>query len=79
MRDVTNRDESAAIVNVVAELGRSLKIITTTEGVETSQQLQRLKASGFSEVQGFLFSAAVPAREVKAMLARTNRIRSAAA
>ena len=79
VRDVTNRDESAAIVNVVAELGRSLKITTTAEGVETSQQLQRLKASGFSEVQGFLFSAAVPAREVKAMLARTNRIRSAAA
>jgi len=44
-------------------------MITTTEGVETSEQFERLKLEGCSEVQGYLFSPPRPASEVKALLA----------
>ncbi len=46
-----------AIVRAISGLGRSLKITTTAEGVETTDQLDWLRAEGCTEVQGFLFSA----------------------
>jgi diguanylate cyclase (GGDEF)-like protein len=64
VRNLMERDEAAAIVHVVAELGRSLKITTTAEGVETEEQLARLRASGFSEAQGYLLSRPIPAAGV---------------
>ncbi len=68
VRNLTERDESAAIVHVVAELGRILKITTTAEGVETADQLARLRASGFCEGQGYLLSRPIPAAGVAEFL-----------
>jgi diguanylate cyclase (GGDEF)-like protein len=73
VRNLMERDEAAAIVHVVAELGRSLKITTTAEGVETEEQLARLRASGFCEVQGYLLSRPIPAAAVAGFIrAQTN-------
>ncbi len=66
--------ESMAIVRAVTGLGRSLGISTTAEGVETREQLSLLRAEGCNEVQGFLFSPALPAAEVEKMLRRRLRI-----
>ena len=66
--------ESMAIVRAVTALGRSLGISTTAEGVETREQLSLLRAEGCNEVQGFLFSPALPAAEVEKMLRRRLRI-----
>jgi EAL domain-containing protein (putative c-di-GMP-specific phosphodiesterase class I) len=41
---------------------------TTAEGVETQQQQQLLRALGCSEMQGYLFSPAKPAAEIKQLL-----------
>jgi EAL domain-containing protein (putative c-di-GMP-specific phosphodiesterase class I) len=41
---------------------------TTAEGVETPEQLAKLKAEGCTEVQGFLFSQPKPATEIEALL-----------
>jgi diguanylate cyclase (GGDEF)-like protein/PAS domain S-box-containing protein len=57
-----------AIVRAVASLGASLGIATTAEGVETAEQLAMLRAEGYDEVQGFLFSRAVPAREARRLI-----------
>jgi EAL domain-containing protein (putative c-di-GMP-specific phosphodiesterase class I) len=38
---------------------------TTAEGVETRQQQELLRALGCVEMQGYLFSAAQPAAELK--------------
>jgi diguanylate cyclase (GGDEF)-like protein len=62
--DVSRRHEAAAIVRAVAQLGSSLAMITTAEGVETVEQLQALREAGCTEAQGFLFSPAVPAPQV---------------
>ena len=78
VRNLMERDEAAAIVHVVAELGRSLKITTTAEGVETPEQLARLRASGFSEVQGYLLSRPIPAAAVPAFILAQQTLSAAA-
>ena len=56
--------DCTAIVRAVAGLGLSLGIRTVAEGVETEAQLEVLRGEGCSEIQGFLFSAPVRAREI---------------
>src|SRR5258708_35598463 len=72
IRDMTERDESLAIVRAVSAMGSSLGIVTTAEGVETREQLDRLRAEGCIEVQGYFFSAPRPAAEVAGLLAALN-------
>ena len=66
--------ESMAIVRAVTGLGRSLGISTAAEGVETAEQLSLLRSEGCNEVQGFLFSPALPAAEIEKMLRRRLRV-----
>lgn len=60
----------AAIVQSVIALAHALKLKVIAEGVETEQQLALLKDYGCEEMQGFLFSRPVPAREMAMLLAR---------
>ena len=69
VKDLAQRADCVAIVRAISGLGRSLNITTTAEGVETVDQLDRLRAEGCNEVQGFLFSVARPAAEIQALLA----------
>ncbi|OQW57190.1 MAG: diguanylate cyclase [Proteobacteria bacterium SG_bin9] len=73
VRDLASRPDCAAIVRAISGLGRSLNITTTAEGVETSDQLDRLRAEGCDQVQGFLFSPALPAQELAALFAKFER------
>jgi FOG: EAL domain len=43
---------------------------TTAEGVETKQQLELLRALGCAEMQGYLFSPAKPAAEIRQLFDR---------
>jgi diguanylate cyclase (GGDEF)-like protein len=63
-----DRPESIAIIRAVTSLGSGLGMKTTAEGVETEKQLQTLKDEGCTEVQGYLFSKAVPATEAAQLL-----------
>ncbi|PPA75457.1 bifunctional diguanylate cyclase/phosphodiesterase [Achromobacter spanius] len=56
--------DSTAIVNAVVTLGRSMGLTVNAEGVETAAQRDFLRAAGCDELQGFLFSKAVPAEEI---------------
>lgn len=60
MRDLTDRKDSQAIMQAVIGLGKSLGMTTTTEGVETEEQLKLVRAQGATEIQGFLFSPPLP-------------------
>jgi diguanylate cyclase (GGDEF)-like protein len=64
--------ESAAIVRAIAGLGASLGMATTAEGVETAEQMRRIRAEGCLQVQGYLVSRPVPAAEVAALIARSG-------
>ncbi len=56
MADLTTRKDSQAIIKAIIGLGTSLGMTTTTEGVETEEQLALVRQHGANEVQGFLFS-----------------------
>jgi diguanylate cyclase (GGDEF)-like protein/PAS domain S-box-containing protein len=79
VKDIAERPDCVAIVRAISGLGRSLNITTTAEGVETTDQLDWLRAEGCNEVQGFLFSAAKPAAEVEVLLSRFGTRASQAA
>jgi diguanylate cyclase (GGDEF)-like protein/PAS domain S-box-containing protein len=68
VNELATREDSAAIVRAVTGLGKSLGILTTAEGVETSEQLAVLRSEGCNEVQGYLFNPPRPASEVEKML-----------
>jgi len=61
-------DGSAAIVQAVVNIAASRNMTTTAEGVETEQQKEILRKLGCTEMQGYLFSAARPALEVRRLL-----------
>ncbi len=69
VRDMSQHEDSTAIVRAVAALGKSLGMITTAEGVETAEQLERVRSEGCTEVQGFFFGPACPPEEVRQLLA----------
>jgi diguanylate cyclase (GGDEF)-like protein len=69
IRDMSDHDDSLAIVRAVVAMSSSLSIGTTAEGVETFQQLERLKSEGCTEAQGYLFSPPRSAADVRTWLA----------
>ncbi|MFD1353688.1 putative bifunctional diguanylate cyclase/phosphodiesterase [Methylorubrum suomiense] len=71
-RDLMAEPGSGFIVRAVISLASSLGMITTAEGVETPEQLARLREEGCNEAQGYLFSPPVPASEVPALLETWN-------
>ena len=56
VRGLSEMPESGAIVRTVANLATSFRMTTTAEGVETDLQRRIVKASGCTEMQGYLFS-----------------------
>jgi diguanylate cyclase (GGDEF)-like protein len=70
IRDLSDRDDSRAIVRAIAAMGASFGMTTTAEGVETEEQLNCLRQEGCTEIQGYLVSAPRPASELPALLAR---------
>jgi diguanylate cyclase (GGDEF)-like protein len=70
VREISEADESMAVVRAVVGLGSSLGMVTIAEGVETPEQLRTLRAEGCTLAQGFLFSPAVPAAEIGGLLTR---------
>ena len=69
IHDMAENEQSLAIVQAVTGLGTTLGMATTAEGVETREQLDLLRSQGCTEVQGFYFSEAKPARDVAGLLA----------
>jgi diguanylate cyclase (GGDEF)-like protein/PAS domain S-box-containing protein len=64
--------EDTAIVTATLAFARALGLSVTAEGVETADQLERLRDLGCLQVQGFLFSRPVPAADLPALLAAAS-------
>jgi len=65
VNDIAEPDGSSWIVRAVVNIAAERRMTTTAEGVETPQQQQLLRALGCNEMQGYLFSPARPAAEIR--------------
>jgi diguanylate cyclase (GGDEF)-like protein/PAS domain S-box-containing protein len=68
IKDVAENEDSRSIVQAVVGIAKARKITTTAECVETQQQLESLRMLGCTEMQGYLFSPAIPAAELLQLL-----------
>jgi diguanylate cyclase (GGDEF)-like protein len=64
---------SSSIVQAVVNIASARNMTTTAEGVETEAQKELLRTLGCTEMQGYLFSAAKPAAEVRRLLLLLGR------
>ena len=79
VRDLPDRAVSVAIVQAVANLAHSLDMRCVAEGVETVEHLERVRAAGCDELQGYLFSRPGAEHEIVRVIADLNRSRDARA
>ncbi|HEY2004829.1 MAG TPA: EAL domain-containing protein [Solirubrobacteraceae bacterium] len=63
--------EGAAVVGALVELGHALGLSVVAEGVETDEQLARVRDLGCDGAQGYLFSRPLPVDGVHALLGPT--------
>ena len=68
IKDIAGPGASSSIVQAVVNIAAASDMTTTAEGVETEQQRKLLYILGCTEMQGYLFSPAIPAAEVKRLL-----------
>jgi EAL domain-containing protein (putative c-di-GMP-specific phosphodiesterase class I) len=66
--------KSSLILQTIQQLGNSLGLPVVAEGVETREQLQHLVSLGYTQVQGYLYSQAIPWSEVERKYADNPRI-----
>lgn len=72
MSELTANEDSMAIVRAVINLGQSLGMATTAEGVETDDQTMFLTEQGCNEVQGFYYARPMSALEIASIVEATK-------
>lgn len=73
IKDIESNKKDAAITSAIAGLAHSLNMKIVAEGVESQGQLDYLKSQGCQELQGFLFSRPVEAKEINELLAKEGK------
>lgn len=71
---VINDPGSLAIITCVATLGRMIGVTVNAEGVETPEQVRLLCDAGCDELQGFLFSRAVPESGISRLMSAASEL-----
>jgi diguanylate cyclase (GGDEF)-like protein len=74
VREVELRPEAAAIIRAIISLANALGMTTTAEGVETEAERDYLRAQGCRQMQGYLFSQALPGAGARAFAGGTRSV-----
>ena len=69
IRNIANSPTDQKIIGAVVQLAKSLDVATVAEGVETEEQLKRVRDAGCSRVQGFYYARPMTAAQAKERLA----------
>ena len=68
MRDIMSEPAAKAVVSSILDLAHNLGFSCIAEGVETEKQLEYLEKKKCPEIQGFLYSPALPALACSALM-----------
>ncbi len=67
-----NHAPDVPVIRAILQLAKGFGLKVVAEGIETSDQLRRLRRKGCEEGQGYLFSKPVPADAFESAFIRTN-------
>ena len=73
VQSIADTPNVATLVATVVSLARAFSMKTVAEGVETAEQLQKLRHMKCDQAQGYLFSRPVPASDVPSIISRLQR------
>ena len=79
IRNLATDPNDLAIVRTVVTLGHSLGLRVVAEGVETVGQVEKLRAEGCDEVQGYFFGRPMPAADFLALARQARGLANLAA
>jgi diguanylate cyclase (GGDEF)-like protein/PAS domain S-box-containing protein len=79
VKDITEEKSSFAIIKGVTSLAQSLNMIVTVEGVETEEQLDRVRRLGCAEIQGYLLSPPKSLEEISRQFLPKRAVETSAA
>ncbi|MBF0458976.1 MAG: EAL domain-containing protein [Nitrospirae bacterium] len=68
VNEITKNQDDLTIVKTIIDMSHNLRLRVIAEGVETTEQLEILRALGCDEVQGYLFSKPVPPEKFAVLL-----------
>jgi diguanylate cyclase (GGDEF)-like protein/PAS domain S-box-containing protein len=71
--EMTGGSQGRTLVSTIINLGHSLKLNVVAEGVETEEQSQLLRTLDCDEMQGWLFSKALPVDEFETLLRKIKQ------
>jgi EAL domain-containing protein (putative c-di-GMP-specific phosphodiesterase class I)/GGDEF domain-containing protein len=77
IRDMMHNHNHSVLTNAIVTMAKSLRLGVVAEGVETPEQLARVREMGCDEIQGFYFSQAVPATHFGNVIVGINTAASA--
>jgi diguanylate cyclase (GGDEF)-like protein len=68
IREIVESPKSFAIVKTIVELAKYLELRVITEGIETEEQLELVRAIGCEIIQGYYYSKPLPILEIEEWL-----------
>jgi len=73
IRDISKGENGEEVVTAIIQLAKNLRLKVIAEGVETNSQRSFLKDNLCDEMQGYLFSKAVPSIEAERLFVRPSK------
>jgi diguanylate cyclase len=74
IRDMASNSKNKAIAVAMIQLGHSMNLKVLAEGVETRAELDILIENHCDQIQGYLFSKALPVSEIESLLLSDRRL-----
>ncbi len=74
VKGIAENDDDEALAHTIVQLARTLRLQTVAEGIETYEQLERLRALGCDYGQGYYFARPMPGEQLAAMLAGNSHL-----
>jgi diguanylate cyclase (GGDEF)-like protein len=71
---IEDEEFSSSIIQAIVNIAAARNMTTTAEGVETQEQLEKLRKLGCDQIQGYLFSRPQPAREIVSRFFKTEAV-----